>query len=227
MREIHIIAGLLSLLAGFVALGAAKGQPLHRKAGLVFVAAMVTMTSSAWVIAMYFSPNRGNVIAAMLTFYMVSTAFITVKYRVAEVRTPTAALMVLGLACGALGLGRGFEALASPRGTLDGIPAAPIFMFAAMGLLGAALDARLLWVGHIEGPHRLARHLWRMTYAMWIATTSAFLGQSKFFPDPVRKIWFLAIPVLIVTVLLFYWLARVLIKRERALPRLDPIRSVQ
>jgi uncharacterized membrane protein len=225
MREIHIVAGLLSLLAGAIALYATKGSPLHRRAGTAFVAAMVVMTTSAWISAMYLKPNPGNVIAAMLTFYFVGTAWLTVKRKVAEVRTLTAALMVLGLACGVLALGRGFEALASPGGVLNGIPAAPIFMFAAMGLLGATLDARLLWAGHIEGPHRLARHLWRMTYAMWVVTTSAFLGQSKFLPEPIRKIHFIAIPVLIVTVLLFYWLARVLIKRERALPHLEPARS--
>lgn len=225
MREIHITAGLLSLLAGFIALGATKGAPLHRKAGLAFVVAMAVMTSSAWISAMYLNPNRGNVIAAMLTFYFVATAFLTVKRKVVEARTLITGLMLLAFATSARAFQLGFEALDSPRGVVDQIPAPPIFMFAGLALLGALLDVRLLWIGHIEGHHRLARHLWRMTYAMWITTTSAFIGQSKFLPDPVRKIWLLAIPVLIVTVMLFYWLARVLIKRERALPNLQPMGS--
>lgn len=66
-----------------------------------------------------------------------------------------------------------------------------------------------------------------MTYAMWIATTSFFLGQADEFPEPLRKLWLLAIPVVIVTVLLFYWLGRVLIKRERAVTRLVTLESQQ
>lgn len=40
---VHIAAGALALVAGFVALSAAKGWRLHRKSGLVFVGAMLVM----------------------------------------------------------------------------------------------------------------------------------------------------------------------------------------
>ena len=79
-------------------------------------------------------------------------------------------------------------------------------MFGIVGLLGGLLDARLLWAGGIQGAHRLARHLWRMCFAMWIATASFFLGQARFFPEPIRKSGLLAIPVLLVAGLMFYWL---------------------
>jgi hypothetical protein len=41
---IHVIAGVLALVAGAVALSAAKGATLHRKSGIVFVYAMLTMS---------------------------------------------------------------------------------------------------------------------------------------------------------------------------------------
>ena len=217
MTEIHIVAGLLALLTGGVALGARKGSTLHRKSGLVFVGAMIALTISAFVIALYFKPNRVNAVAALLTFYLVCTAFLTVRRKVEEMRGIVIAFALLAFAVGVRALMLGLEALGNPGNIIDQVPAQPLFMFATVGVMGALLDIRLLWAGAIQGHHRLARHLWRMTFAMWIATMSFFLGQAKVFPDPLRKSYLLLIPVLLVTVMLIYWLARVLIKKERAI----------
>ena len=218
MTEIHIVAGLLALLAGGTALAAAKGRTLHRKSGMVFVAATLVMTTSAAVLALFFHPNRVNVVAALITLYLVCTSLLTVKRKVEDVRWLIAGFAILALAVGLRALFLGFEALDNPGSILDQVPAPPIFMFAIVGLTAAALDARLLLAGSIQGAQRLVRHLWRMTFAMWIATMSFFLGQAKIFPEPLRKIYLLAIPVLLVTVILIYWLARVLIKKGRAVP---------
>ena len=40
LLPIHIIAGAIGLVAGAVALSAVKGATLHRKSGLLFVAAI-------------------------------------------------------------------------------------------------------------------------------------------------------------------------------------------
>jgi uncharacterized membrane protein len=217
MRYIHITAGVLALIAGFIALYATKGASVHRKFGMAFAIAMLTMTSSAAIMAAFLRPHRGNVVAALLTLYLVSTSLLTVRRTVAQSRAMVTGFMLVGLVVGAQAFGLGLEAMDSPNG-IDGIPAPPLFMFGFVGVLASALDARVLAAGVIEGKHRLARHLWRMTFAMWIATTSAFLGQAKFFPDPIRKVAFLAIPVLLVTIALFYWLIRVLFVRRRPLP---------
>ena len=86
MKAIHIIAGLLALLAGAVALYATKGAPLHRRSGWVFAVAMATMTTTAAVIAQFFSPNRVNVVAAVLTFYLVATGVLAVRRTVPQMR---------------------------------------------------------------------------------------------------------------------------------------------
>lgn len=209
MKAIHIIAGLLALVAGAVALYAAKGSPLHRRSGWMFAVAMTTMTTTAAVIAQFFSPNRVNVVAAVLTFYLVVTGVLSVRRTVPEVRALATTFMLVAVAVGAHALALGAEGVASTTHRVDGIPAPPLFMFGTVALLAAWGDLRMLHAGHIDGARRLARHLWRMSYAMWIATSSAFLGQAKFIPESLRKLPLLAAPVLLVLVVMAYWLVKV------------------
>ena len=218
MRLIHIAAGLLALVAGAVALYAAKGSPLHRKSGMLFVVAMLTMTSTAVFMAAFLRPNRVNVVAGVLTFYLVSTALLTVKRPVEQIRGLATGFMLIAFAASAFAFWLAFAALASADGRIDHIPSPPLFLFGTVGLLAAIGDARLLSARGIEDARRIARHLWRMTFAMWIATASFFLGQAKFFPEPLRKSGLQAIPVVLVLLLMFYWLGRTLRKRPRPIP---------
>ena len=212
MKPIHIVAGLLALISGFIALFATKGSPLHRKAGTVFVGAMLVMASTGALMAVFIKPNPVNVMAGSMTFYLVSTAMLTVKRTVAQMRGVSLALMIAALSLSAWAFSLAFMAIASPTGTIGHVPPQPLFMFAIAGLAGGLLDARMLWAGRIEGAHRLVRHLWRMGFALWIATMSFFLGQPKVFPDFLRQnIGLRAIPVLIVALVVLYWLGRVLI----------------
>jgi uncharacterized membrane protein len=48
---VHILAGSLVVLAGYVALYAAKGATLHRKSGILFVYAMLATSLFGMVIA--------------------------------------------------------------------------------------------------------------------------------------------------------------------------------
>jgi uncharacterized membrane protein len=77
---VHIAAGSLGLLAGFVALYSVKGATLHRKAGIVFVYAMLATCVAGFAIAAL----RGvapavNIPAALLTASMVVTAVTTLR----------------------------------------------------------------------------------------------------------------------------------------------------
>lgn len=217
MLWIHIIAGLLALTSGAIALFSIKGSRLHRRAGMVFFVAMLVMTSSAVLMAAFLRPNRVNVVAGVLTFYLVCTGLLTLRRSVDQARGAFAGFMGLALAGSTYAFSLGVEGMNSANGIVDQVPWPALFMFGTVGLLGALLDARLLWAGRIEGAHRLARHLWRMSFAMWIASSSFFLGQAKFFPEPIRKSGVLAIPVLLVLLMLIYSLARVFVKRRRAM----------
>lgn len=223
MKAIHIIAGLLALIAGAVALYAAKGQKVHRKSGMVFAIAMLVMSSTGAVMAIFMKPNRVNVVAGVLTFYLVSTGLLTVMRSVDQSRRLLACLMAVALTGGAFAFAMALQAMNSPNGTVDGIPAPPLFMFAVVGTLAGLLDVRVLVARKIEGAHRLARHLWRMTFAMWIATMSFFIGQPKVFPEPLRHmIGVRAIPVVVVLLVMLYWLGRIYVKRNLPATRRTP-----
>ena len=57
-----------------------------------------------------------------------------------------------------------------------------------------------------------------MCFALFIAALSFFIGQAKVFPQPIRILPLLALPVLAVLVTMFYWLWRVRIRRRARYP---------
>jgi len=213
---VHIVAGGLSLLAGYLALYSAKGDTLHRKSGRAFVYAMLTMGVAGTTIAAIrnVAPSI-NVPAALLTSYLVITALITVRPPIARSRWLDPTLMLVALVVGVTSLTFGFEAVASPDGKgRDGMPAFPFFMFGVVGTLAGILDVRMMRSGGLTGASRLARHLWRMSFALFIAALSFFIGQSQVFPKPIRIMPLLALPVLAVLVTMLYWLWRVRVRRS-------------
>lgn len=99
-------------------------------------------------------------------------------------------------------------------GSTDGT--GPIgFIFGAVGLLAAFGGARMLLSPNMPWAQRIARDLWRMCLALWIAAASFFLGQADEFPEALRIMPLLYTPVLLVLVVMFYWLARVLFTQWR------------
>jgi len=208
MLLFHIATGLLALLAGALALIVRKGSPLHRRSGRVFGMAMLLMTGSAIVMAAFLRPNVGNVLAGSLTFYLVLTGVLAVARSVEQLRGLLAGLMLVALTIGVFGLLLGTRALAMPNGAIDQIPAFAYFMFGTIGSVAGLLDLRMLRRGQLSARQRLTRHLWRMGYAMWIATMSFFLGQADEFPAAIRASGVLALPVLAVTFTMLYWVAR-------------------
>ena len=223
LLPIHIIAGLVSIAAGAVALYVIKGSPLHRKSGLVFVVAMLTMASTGAVIALA-RRDPGTALGGLLVVYLVCTALLTIRRTVAQSRSTLTGLMIMALAIGAAELALGAAAARSPGHTFGKYPAGFYYVFSVVALLCAYGDARTLWLAHLEPAKRLARHIWRMSFAMWFATTSFFLGQAKVFPEPLRHmIGLRAIPVVLVLIVMFYWLARVLLGRKHA-PMPEPAR---
>ncbi len=205
---LHIVAGSTALASGAVALYALKGTRLHRTSGMFFVLAMLVMSASGAVMAVV-KPEMVSVIAGILTFYLVITGLLTVR-RPTGPRWIDFGGMLVALTIGIAGIYFGFEALNSPTGTKDGFPAPPYFIFGVVALVAGLLDIRMLRARGIQGAQRLARHLWRMCFALCIATASLFLGQPQVFPEPIRIIPVLAIPVVLVLLLMLYWLARVL-----------------
>ncbi|HYZ83098.1 MAG TPA: hypothetical protein VE621_01770, partial [Bryobacteraceae bacterium] len=183
---IHILAGGLGLTSGAIALFATKGEKLHRKSGMVFVYAMLTMCVAGFLI----TTIRGvapavNIPAALLTAYLVTTALTTVQPVRAVEPWLSIGAMLLALGVGLTSLTFAFEAIAA-GGKRDGMPAFPFFLFGLVGLLASCYDVVVMRSPALRGAPRLARHLWRMSFALWIAALSFFIGQAKVIPKPIR-----------------------------------------
>jgi hypothetical protein len=211
---VHILAGSLALVSGYAALYTAKGAVRHRKSGMLFVYAMLTMCVFGALIAMV----RGvapavNIPAGALSAYLVITALTTVRPLAASARWLDPALMLVALTVGLTSLTFAFQAVAN-GGMRNGMPAFPFFLFGIVGLVAGVSDVRLLRSGALQGASRLARHLWRMCFALFVAALSFFIGQAKVIPKPIRIYPLLALPVLAVLVTMFYWLWRIRIRRS-------------
>jgi hypothetical protein len=191
---------------------------------MIFVCSMLALSASGATIAALQS-QKVNIIAGMLTFYLVTTALLTVHRPIIKRSWVDVGAMLVGLMVGVFSVSLGVEALSSTRGTIDGYPPAIVFIFGAVALLATLGDARILLARamargaaggiRVEVANRLGRHLWRMCFALWLATSSFFLGQAKLFPEPIRSSGLLAIPVVLVLVFMVYWLVRVMFLQWR------------
>jgi uncharacterized membrane protein len=227
LLPVHIIAAAVGLLAGAIALSVSKGATLHRKAGRVFVYAMVAMCGTAIVMAV-FRRQPVNIIAGSMTAYLAITALTTVRPPSAESRRLNTGLMIVAFMLGIAMFAAGFVALA--RGRLGGLPSFPFFLFGVLGISGAIGDFQTLRAGTLRGAARLSRHLWRMCMALFITTASFFSIRARVaavLPAPFTTPVMRTIPVLLVLVVMFYWLRRVRSRRsDRRLATFDGTASL-
>jgi hypothetical protein len=212
----HIAAGTLGLLAGYSALYSAKGAVVHRKSGMLFVYTMVIMAVFGMTIAVVRSKAPEiNIPAGSITSYFVITSLLTVRPLDRSPRVSRwvdIALMLVALVVAVTMLTFAIEAIAN-GGKRNGFPAFPFILFATFGLLGSAGDLRMMRSGAPKGGARLARHLWRMSMALFIAALSFSVQMAKFLPREFRAPM-LVVPMLAVVVTMFYWLWRVRRKRS-------------
>jgi hypothetical protein len=93
------------------------------------------------------------------------------------------------------------------------------FFLAAVLILAAIGDLRVLRSGMPRGGPRLARHLWRMCFALFIAAGSFFSVRErvlKVFPEALATAPMRSLPILLLFGAMFYWLWRV--RGRRPLP---------
>ena len=214
MILLHILGGLVGLTSGAIALSAPKGAKLHRRSGTIFVYAMMVLSVSGAVMAAL-KPERVSVLAGALTFYLAITALLTVRRQGHGFDWMGLSAMVFGLAVFIGAVIFGLAASNNPTGQLDEPPAGIGLFFGAVALLAVIGDVHMLFVRSIPWAQCIARHLWRMCFALWIAAASFFLGQSDEFPEALRIIPLLCTPVLLVMLLMIYWLVRVLFTQWR------------
>ena len=223
MLVVHIAGGMIAVLAGSIALVVRKGSRRHRSTGDVFVISMLFMASGGAYIALRKS-QPFNVFAGTLTFYLVSTAALVVMRKPRQNGRLEFAFMLVALAAGIIALV--FALRAPNKGSVIGYS-----VFAAIALLSAAGDIRMLIRGGVAGAQRLVRHIWRMGFALFVAAGSFFLGtasdpvmrksglRATIFTKEIRATHLPQVPVIIIVVLTIFWLIRVRYSAAYRTPR--------
>ena len=215
---VHILAGALALVFGYVALFAVKGATLHRRSGLFFVYAMVALGLTGALTAAL-RDSQVSVVAGLLTVYFVTTALLTVRPRTEGSRGIDIALALGAVLVSVLAFKTGSDSAKTGRPE-----SAPMFIFGVVGLLAVAGDSRVIRGSALQGPRRIARHLWRMCFAMWVAAASFFWGPRGRVPEAIRIPPLLAVAVLTPVAVMLYWLWRVRIRQSlRGLVQAAPI----
>ena len=213
---LHICAGTLGMLSGFVAIFLRKGSRRHGLAGNVFVIAMMALAVSGTYMAILKS-QPGNILGGTLTGYLVATAWISARRKNKESETGVfdwvALLVVFALAL--VELTFGIEAARDATGLKYGYPPGPYFMMGTVAVIATVGDIRMLMRGGISGTQRVARHLWRMSFALFIAASSIFLARQQLFPVILQKTGALIFLSVLPLLLMIFWLARVWYKNRR------------
>ena len=182
----HIGGGTVGIVAGVVAIGAQKGEPVHRAAGKIFFLSMfIAYAIGAGVAPFLQTGQRPNFVAGVLALYLLVTGWRTVK--ISKIVPGAVEYGGLLLALSIVGLGLLFMQMGAndPSGSIDGSPPQAFILFAVAGSFAAVGDLHLIVSNGLDGAARVARHLWRMCFSFFIASTSLFLGQPQVFP-----IWF-------------------------------------
>jgi hypothetical protein len=155
-----------------------KGSPRHVLAGKVFVASMLTMGVFAVYLAIVrHQPN--NIGGGILTVYLIGTAWLTARRRDGETNRLDWVVLLIPLALGILTWMTGLKVVRSGASSQDGVPVGMSFFMGSVMLLAAAGDVRMLLGGGVFGTKRIARHLWRMCFGLFIAAGSFFMGPSN------------------------------------------------
>jgi hypothetical protein len=94
----------------------------------------------------------------------------------------------------------------TPEGSIDVTPQRALAIFIFAGTVAAAGELQVLLRRRLPENARIARHLWRMCFLLFIASGSFFLGQMLIMPA-----WLQGSPILFVLalaplVLMAFWI---------------------
>lgn len=218
---LHIAGGSVAIVSGALALAFRKGGRAHILAGNIFFVSMLVMASIGALVAPFLLTEQGqpklfDSAAGFFTLYLVVTSWLTVRRKAGTIGRAEVAAFVFAssLAAAIILVGTGRD---DPTG------------YYAMGgliALAAALDLKVILNRGIAGGPRIARHLWRMCLALFVAMGSFFLGQQKVMPEVMQGSPWLSVPPLAVLAAMLFWLLRLRfakavarLKRKRRLRR--------
>jgi len=203
MLIFHIIAGILVLLFGSMALIASKGLRLHKLTGNIFFISMVILSLTTIYLEVQFDDFP---IMGIFSLYFASTSWLAVKRQAGT----TGAFEVCAFLCIVMVsitfYKWGWDIVYNGKVLEGTLPLAMYFILGSFAAFAAILDLNMILRGGLVGAHRIARHLWRMCIALLLATMS-FLSQD-IFPEFIQNTGLLWSPIILLLLIIVFWLCR-------------------
>ncbi|MGI9325516.1 MAG: hypothetical protein ACR2PZ_09880 [Pseudomonadales bacterium] len=196
---IHVGAATLALVAGAVALCARKGAKAHKQSGYVFVASMIVMAIPAGLVS-YTTGKPFDVLSSILTCYMVLTGLLA--FRMSAKRASIALMSLAGLCIS------GYVAVEIGTIVTDvrdtDAPVGAGYVFAT--ILGLALWGDFRGLSQSLSPQQVRiRHLWRMSFGLFMATGNLFGVRPHLFPDWMQDSGVLVLLAIAPLLVMVYW----------------------
>jgi hypothetical protein len=209
---LHIASGVVALATGAVAIAVRKGGNVHASLGAWFCVSMLVLGVTASILSPFKSPPESP-IGGIMVCYFVATAWMTARRSNGAPGKFERIAAAIGLTIAAAIIAGAFDAALSP--TPPSQPPGPFGLFAlgSVCLLAVLGDLRFVYLGTLSAAQRVSRHLWRMCFALFIATGSFFLGQQDVMPQAVRGSPILIALALAPFPLMLFWLVRVRFSR--------------
>ncbi len=204
----HVSTGTLALFAGAAALVFRKGQRLHVSAGKVFVLTMGLSSLLGAILGLIDAENFYITFhAGVLGTTLIASSWLAARAHGGPLGWATHLVSLVNLANAVSLLTFGILATGQDDGSFAGFAASSYFFLFGMTAIAALGDVTLLLRPTLSRPHRIARHLWRMLLAFFIAAGSAFTGPgARIFPEVVQTSGVLALPELLIVLALLFWL---------------------
>ncbi|MGM0561398.1 MAG: hypothetical protein ACQETX_10070 [Pseudomonadota bacterium] len=204
----HILSGFLALGAAGVAAAANKGARLHRRAGAIYVLAMLIVSLTALALV-FVHPNAFLLGIGIFSFYFVFTGWRTAKQRDGKTRPIDVGAALLMTVTALAMTGWSLLGISEPGGSDRAII---LLVFGAIGLSMAISDLRQWRKGPLTGKQRIAHHLTRMLGGTIATITAAVVVNLTFLPELVGWLG----PTALITPLIVWWNMRLLRPRHSA-----------
>ena len=216
LMAIHIAGGLLALGSGTAAVAARKGGRLHARAGTLFFASMLVLGLTASILGRFKDPPDSG-LGGLIVCYFVLTSWVAARRRDGTTGRFEIAACAAALGTAALMLwGAVMQGATTPAG--PGV----VYFVAGFCLMAGLLDLNAILRAPLTRAQRLARHLWRMCFAFFIATGSFFLGQQDVLPRAVQGSPILFVFAFAPFAIMAFWLVRVRIAKPFGRMKLQP-----
>ena len=199
---IHFPTGTVAILAAIAAFYYPKGSSKHKKAGQVFTIAMLIMLISGGI-AGVLKGSADDVFLAALVSYTVFTAWLTVRQRqpVIGILEYLALFYIVILGLAALSIDPEWDKVEEPG----------VYTFdAIMALIFVVGDIRNILLKGMKRTHRLARHVWRISFSLVWAALAFGDKIIKMLDSTIDQMpYVVAVPASLVLCIMFYWLFRI------------------